>query len=140
MSVRWRNPDIRSPDYPRPHMPKLTLLGASLMMFIPGILYRVAPQFMLDVPAIRLQSVNDHHLVRAAYGGGFRGIASPFALGAFRPKFEESSLLAVVLLLFGFAIGRIYSIVVDGVPHVFFLGVLAAELSFATSAALALRR
>jgi hypothetical protein len=63
-------------------MPRLTLLGATLMMFTPGVLYLVAPQFMRDVPAIRLQSVNDHHLVRAAYGGGVLAAELIFATSA----------------------------------------------------------
>jgi len=121
-------------------MRKFTLVAAALMMFIPGLLYLVAPQMMLDVPAIKLQSVNDHHLVRAAYGGGFLGIAALFVLGAVRPRHEQASLLAVCFLLSGFAAGRIYSIAIDGVPSLLFVGVLCAEVLFASLAVASLRR
>ena len=120
-------------------MKRLTLVGAGLMMLIPGLLYQFAPQMMLDVPAIKLQSVNDHHLVRAAYGGGFLGIAGLFLLGVVLPEHEKTSLLAASFLLAGFAIGRVYSIFVDGVPSMLFVGVLGAELLFATLAIRSLR-
>ena len=120
-------------------MARFTLFGAGLMMLVPGVLYLVAPQMMLDVPAIRLQSVNDHHLVRAAYGGGFLGMAALFLLGAVKAGHARTSLLAVAFLLPGFAVGRVYSIVVDGRPTPLFLGVLAAEICFALLAAASLR-
>ncbi len=121
-------------------MVKFTLFGAGLMMLIPGVLYLVSPQMMLEAPAIRLQSVNDHHLVRAAYGGAFIGTAALFLLGAFRQPFQQTSLVAVCVLLSGFALGRLVSIAVDGRPVPLYLGILAAEVFFAGLAALALQR
>lgn len=109
------------------------------MMFIPGVLYLLVPQMMLDAASIQLVSVNDHHLVRAAYGGGFLGIAALFGIGAIRPTYEHTSLLAIVFLLAGFAVGRICSIVMDGAPAVLFLIVLCAEILFAAMAVLVLR-
>ena len=120
-------------------MTKFTLFGAGLMMLVPGLLYLVAPEIMLSAPAIQLRSVNDHHLVRAAYGGGFLGIAALFLLGAVRPAYARTSLLAVAFLLSGFAFGRLYSIAVDGVPTALFLAVLVAELLFAALAVNSLR-
>lgn len=121
-------------------MKKFVLIGAALMMFIPGLLYLVAPQMMLEPPAIKLQTINDNHLVRAAYGGGFLGIAALFILGVVQRVYERTSLLAIALLLFGFALGRVFSIVVDGTPAVLFLGVLIAELIFGSLAVVVLRK
>lgn len=121
-------------------MVKFTLFGAGLMMLIPGVLYLVDPQMMLEAPAIKLQSIDDHHLVRAAYGGAFIGTAVLFLLGAFRSAFQQTSLIAACVLLSGFALGRIVSIAVDGRPVPLYLGILAAEVFFAGLAALALQR
>lgn len=121
-------------------MKKFTLIGASLMMLIPGFLYLVMPQMMLDAASIQLVSVNDHHLVRAAYGGGFLGIAALFGMGAVYPAYERASLMAIAFLLSGFAIGRLYSLVFDGAPAVLFVGVLFAEVLFAALAVLTLRK
>lgn len=95
---------------------------------------------MLEAPAIRLDSVNQYHLVRAAYGGGFLGIAAMFVAGAFADEFRRGSLPGVLTVLGGFAVGRVYGIAVDGVPAPLFVGVLAAELVFACLAAACLRR
>lgn len=110
------------------------------MMLIPGVLYLIAPQMMLDVPAIQLHSVNEFHLVRAAYGGGFLGLAALFGAGVRFRSLETSSLLAIATVLSGFALGRLYSIAVDGIPTPLFLVVLGFEVLFAALAAVALRR
>lgn len=39
------------------------------MMVIVGALHLIAPQMMIEAPAIELTSVNHHHVIRAAYGG-----------------------------------------------------------------------
>ena len=110
------------------------------MMLIPGVVYLIAPQMMLDVPAIQLHSVNEFHLVRAAYGGGFLGLAALFGAGARFQSLEKSSLLGIAAVLSGFALGRLYSIAVDGLPTPLFLAVLGFEVLFAALAAVALRR
>jgi len=119
---------------------KFTQFGAALMMLIPGILYLFAPQIMLNTPQIHLNTVNEFHSYRAAYGGGFLGIAALFAMGAFDRSMEKGSLWAIVLIFLGFAVGRIYSIVVDGVPTPLFLGVLVAETFLASCAMYSLKK
>lgn len=117
-----------------------TLYGAGLMMLVVGALHLVAPQMMMREPGIELATVNHLHVVRAAYGGAYLGIAALFLAGATRRIDVRAALAAVALLFGGFALGRIASIVVDGVPVPLYLGVLAAELVFAGCAVLALRR
>ncbi len=117
-----------------------TLLGAGLMMLIVGALHLVAPQMMMDGPGIALTSVNHLHMVRAAYGGAYLGMAALFLLGAVRLPFRRTSLLAVLVLFCGFATGRIVSLLADGVPVPLYLGVLGAEVFFAVLAGLSLRR
>lgn len=121
-------------------MTKLTLLGAGLIMLVVGALHLLAPQMMMNEPKIELTSVNHFHVIRAAYGGGFLGIAALFLLGAFKPEYSRLSLMAVAVLFFGFAFGRLFSMVVDGPPVGRYFGVLATELVFAVLAVLCLRK
>lgn len=121
-------------------MQKLTLWGAGLMMLVVGALHLVAPQMMMKEPGIELLSVNHFHVIRAAYGGAYLGIAVLFLLGALQPAFRRLSLVAVAVVFAGFAVGRIVSLALDGWPVPLYLGVLAAELLFAAMACAALQR
>jgi hypothetical protein len=119
---------------------KVTLFGAGAMMLIVGALHLIAPQMMMSAPAIDLTSINHYHVIRAAYGGAYLGIAALFLFGFARQELRTSSLLAVATLFSGFAFGRIISILADGVPVDLYLGVLAFEVTFAGLALAALRR
>jgi hypothetical protein len=68
------------------------------------------------------------------------GIAALFLAGALRRVDVRAALAAVALIFGGFALGRIVSIAADGMPVPLYLGVLGAELLFATCAVLALRQ
>lgn len=120
-------------------MTRFTLYGAGLMMLVVGALHLIAPQMMMREPGIDLISANHFHVVRAAYGGAYLGIAALFLAGATRRVDARAALAAVVLIFGGFALGRIVSIAVDGIPVTLYLGVLAAEVFFSACAAIALR-
>lgn len=121
-------------------MTRFTLLGAGLMMLVVGALHLISPQMMMREPGIVLSSTNHLHVVRAAYGGAYLGIAALFLAGAQQRIDVRAALTAVVLIFGGFALGRIVSISIDGVPVPLYLGVLGVELFFAVCAVLALRR
>ncbi len=94
---------------------------------------------MMEAPAIRLTTVNHLHVIRAAYGGAYLGIAALFLLGLLRARLRPFSLLAVAILFGGFAFGRLVSIAFDGAPVALYLAVLAFEVTFAVLAFSALR-
>lgn len=121
-------------------MSKLTLWGAGLMMLVVGALHLLAPQMMMQEPGIALTSTNHLHVIRAAYGGAYLGMAALFLWGLWRPALRPASLLAVAILFSGFALGRLISIALDGLPVGLYLGVLSAELFFAVLAVLSLRQ
>lgn len=121
-------------------MRQFTLFGAGLMMLIVGALHLLAPQMMMREPGIVLSSTNHFHVVRAAYGGAYLGVAALFVAGAMRRIDARAALAAVVLIFGGFALGRVVSIAFDGMPVPLYLGVLGAEVFFAACAVLALRR
>lgn len=121
-------------------MQKFTLYGAGTMMLLVGLLHLLAPQMMMQAPAIELSSVNHLHIIRAAYGGAYLGIAALFLLGTFKTDLRQASLIAVALLFAGFAVGRIVSILLDGIPVPLYLAVLAFEVVFASLAVVSLRQ
>jgi Domain of unknown function (DUF4345) len=95
---------------------------------------------MMQDPGIALTSVNHFHVIRAAYGGAYIGIGALFFWGLARPALTDFALTAVLVLFAGFALGRVCSMVVDGMPIALYAFVLAAELFFAASALLCLRK
>jgi hypothetical protein len=109
------------------------------MMLVVGTLHLLAPQMMMETPKVALTTVNHLHVIRAAYGGAYLGIAALFLIGLLRGHMRAFALLAVAVLFGGFAFGRLVSIALDGVPVSLYLGVLAFELIFAVLAFLALR-
>ena len=121
-------------------MARFTLFGAGLMMLVVGALHLLLPQMMMREPGIALTSVNHFHAIRAAYGGAYLGIAALFLGGALGRIDPRASLAAVALIFGGFALGRVFSVVADGMPVALYMGVLAAEVFFAACALLALRR
>lgn len=121
-------------------MTRFTLVGAGLMMLVVGALHLVDPRLMMREPGIELGTINHLHVVRAAYGGAYLGIAALFLAGAARRIDARCALAAVALIFGGFALGRLVSIAVDGIPVPLYLGVLGAELFFSGCALLALRQ
>jgi hypothetical protein len=108
-------------------------------MLVVGTLHLVAPQMMMEAPAIQLTTVNHRHLIRAALGGAFIGIATLFLLGLLRASMRTFALISIAVLFSGFAFGRLVSIVLDGMPAGMFLAILTFELIFAGLAFSALR-
>ena len=120
-------------------MTRLTLFGAGLMMLVVGALHLINPQMMMKEPGIELSTVNHLHVIRAAYGGSYLGMAVLFLAGALGRLDARFALSAVAILFGGFALGRIVSIAADGLPVPLYLGVLGAEVFFAVCAVVALR-
>ncbi|PTM51337.1 DUF4345 domain-containing protein [Phreatobacter oligotrophus] len=117
----------------------IALAGAGAVMLLVGTLHLVAPQMMMNAPAIELTTINHLHLIRAALGGAFIGIAALFLLGLIWERMRAFALVSIVVLFSGFAFGRLVSTALDGLPAGMFLGILAFELIFAALAVAALR-
>jgi len=117
-----------------------TLWGAGLVMLVVGGLHLFNPQMMMNTPAIELSTVNHLHIIRAAYGGAYLGIACLFLLGALGRLDRRFALMSVLILFTGFALGRLFSMAVDGPPVDLYFRVLGVELFFAVCAFLALKK
>ena len=112
----------------------LILLSAALGVGVIGVGYLVSPQFMLALYGVSIESVNEANIFRSAYGGLFVAFALLFAYGAFRPAYSQAALLALAAYMGGFALGRIVSIAVDGVPSPLILGWLSIEVFYSSVA------
>jgi hypothetical protein len=116
-----------------------TLWGAGLMMLVVGALHLINPQMMMNTPGVELSTVNHLHIIRAAYGGSYLGMACLFILGALGRIDRQFALVSVLILFSGFALGRLVSMALDGRPVSLYFGVLAAELFFAVCAVIAIK-
>ncbi|MES9925741.1 MAG: DUF4345 domain-containing protein [Candidatus Thiodiazotropha endolucinida] len=106
------------------------LLSASLGIGAIGLGYLVSPQFMYGLYGIGLETVNELNMVRSAYGGLFFGFAILFLLGALRANLAKPALIALLTFMAGFALGRIVSVLVDGVPSPLILSLIVAEIAY----------
>lgn len=107
---------------------KLLLLSASLVIGLVGIAYLLFADTMYARYGIEIFSVNEYSMVRGAYGGLFLSFSLIFLSGAIDDRFELLSLTALFTFMLGFALGRLVSIFLDGIPSDQVLSLLAFEL------------
>jgi len=119
---------------------RLALLLAGIEIGVVGAIYLFAPRFMVESNGMKIITVSDFHSVRAAYGGAFVGFAALFLYGALREHIRHAALVSLAVLMTAFACGRIFSLLVDGIPAKAYLGALASEVVFAAAAFWLLRQ
>ena len=112
----------------------IALLSASLGIGVIGLGYLFSPQMMYGLYGIGLETVNEANMVRSAYGGLFLGFAVLFFLGARRDQLATPALVALLTFMSGFALGRIVSVLVDGVPAPLILLLIVFEITYAALA------
>jgi Domain of unknown function (DUF4345) len=86
-----------------------------------------APATLMDPLGIRLQGAAAHSEIRAAYGGMHVGIGLFLIATALRAELRALGLWANLCIMGGLVAGRLASLVVDGAPGGFALGLLATE-------------
>lgn len=123
-------------------MRTLVLRSAAVGVGAIGLAYLAVPSRVLAVYGVTLRSVTELAIIRSAYGGLFVSFAVLFELGARRAELARAALAALAVFMGGFALGRIVSLAVDGVPHPLLVAILVVEVAYAGAAArlLALQR
>jgi len=116
------------------------LISAALGVGAIGTGYLISPQYMLAFYSVTLDSINEASIIRSVYGGLFLGFAVLFLAGALKQEYSRPALLALLAFMGGFAVGRVISLLADGVPSPLVLGLFGLEVTFASAAAYLLAR
>ena len=91
--------------------------------------YGASPARSLDLLfGIGVETTNATHIFRAVMGL-YLGMVVIWLLGAFRPSLTAPALVCCAVFMLGLALGRVLSLVVDGLPHWLLLVYLALELA-----------
>ena len=109
----------------------LLFTGVTLAMI--GLLYCIEPDLLLARYDISITGVSEDNMYRGAYGGLFLTLGAAIAFGFFSDTFRRNATLIAWLFMGGFAIGRLASIALSGMPHDQIVGLLAFELVTATA-------
>ncbi len=121
-------------------MRTVVLRSAAVGVGAIGLGYLGLPGVVLGIYGVALQSVSEAAIVRSAYGGVFVAFAVLFELGARHRAYQRPALVALTVFMSGFALGRIVSLAVDGVPHPILVAILFVEIASASAAARLLAR
>ena len=102
--------------------------------------YGASPARSLDLLfGIGIETTNATHIFRAVMGL-YLGMVAIWLLGAFRPSLTAPALVCCAVFMLGLALGRVLSLVTDGVPHWLLVVYLALELVLGVIAVYLYRR
>jgi hypothetical protein len=91
--------------------------------------YGIAPAAVLPkVLDLTVEGTDLTHIFRAIMGL-YLGMIALWVLGAFWSKFTRAAVIAEIAFMFGLALGRVLSIILDGVPSVLLVGYTVVEIA-----------
>ena len=107
-------------------------LITSIIFIIPiALVYGLYPKITLSqLFDIKVETINLKNIFRAIMGL-YLGITAIWIIGVLKPKFWITATLTNIVFMGGLAAGRLLSLVLDGLPSIYFLVGLLVELSFA---------
>lgn len=110
-------------------MTRFYLLFSAAGLLLVALTYGVAPASVLPAIAdVRVEGADQSHVFRAIMGL-YLGMIALWIVGAFRSDFSRAAVIAEIFFMLGLACGRVLSIIVDGVPSMFFIASAVAELA-----------
>jgi len=109
---------------------QLFLIAAAVGLAPIALSYGLAPELSLEyLFQISVTDTNSLHIFRAIMGL-YLAMAAFWTLGAFNPLLTQAAIYSLVVFMLGLALGRILSIIVDGVPDGLLVVYLLLELGF----------
>ena len=105
------------------------LLFTGVTIALIGLAYCVDPNLLLSRYGITVVGISEDNMYRGAYGGLFVTLGIAMAYGFFSAQFQRSATLLALLFMGGFAIGRVASIALVGMPHDQILSLLIFEIA-----------
>ncbi len=112
-------------------MARVYLLISAAGLTAVALSYGVAPATVLPrLLDITVEGTDLTHVFRAIMGL-YLGMIVLWVLGAFRPSLTRAAVMAEIAFMSGLAVGRVLSIVVDGMPSIALLGYTVVEIALA---------
>ena len=102
--------------------------GVAMVAFGYGLAPHTAVGSLVDLP---MDNTDQVHILRAIMGL-YLGLVCFWLLGARRPIYARPAVMTVVFFMFGLALGRIASMVLDGMPSPFLVGATCVEIAAGT--------
>lgn len=119
---------------------QLFLISTAIGLVPIALSYGLAPQQSLSqLFGLQVDSVNGFHIFRAITGL-YLALALFWVMGALRAGLRQAALLSLVVFMLGLAIGRVVSILVDGMPNTLLQVYLLLELGIGVVGLLLLKR
>ena len=104
----------------------VTAIGITPIALSYGLVPQKSLSYLFDVP---VSNINGSHIFRAVMGL-YLALLSFWIVGAFRVQLRQAALYSLVVFMLGLALGRVLSLVVDGIPSLLLIGYLGLELIF----------
>jgi Domain of unknown function (DUF4345) len=113
-------------------MKKLFLLVAGVFLIPVALSYGVDPAATLPMTMnVTVEGTDEIHIFRALMGL-YLGMVAFCIIAAFTPAWQHVAVIWAVFFAYSLAIGRILSLIVDGIPSPMLLFYLAVELVVGT--------
>lgn len=96
---------------------RLHLILSAGIVFSVAIIYGFQPTLVFDVT---ISSIDEANIFKAIMGL-YLGFAALWIIGIFKKQFWTIATLSNVVFMLGLAVGRIISILIDGLPSVIFV-------------------
>ena len=119
----------------RERMNQAALGMAALVFAWVGVNGLFAPEAIAGPVELLASSASAHNEIRANYGGMHLAMSALFLMGAISAAFRWTSTVVLTLFSGGLVIGRLLSLVLDGVPNPFVMQLLITEATAAASGA-----
>jgi hypothetical protein len=109
-------------------MSRIYLLFSAAGLVAVALSYGVAPAVVLPLLLdLTVEGVDLTHIFRAIMGL-YLAMIVLWVLGALRPEITRTAVISEITFMFGLALGRVLSILVDGMPSFLLVGYTVVEI------------
>ena len=121
-------------------MTRFYLLFSAAGLFVIALSYGVAPAAILPRALdVTVEGTDLTHIFRAVMGL-YLGMIVLWVLGAFWANLTRAAVIAEVTFMIGLALGRVVSIVIDGIPSMLLVAYAVLEIAMGLWGVLILNR
>ena len=103
----------------------LTTTGLGLCII--GFGYGLDPNFYPNLFGYNIVNLNAFHVFKA-FNGLYLALSGFWIYSIFKPKLKETAIIMMMVVMIGLIVGRIWSLVTDGLPHWLLWAYLGLEI------------